>query len=268
MTVAAATRIGSGTSNQDRFLTTANGVCVIDGASAERRQQHDGGWYSQKLKASLHQRLTGTHEGLEAVLSAAIGDVAAQMQDDRPSAAVGMARWHGDALDLVILGDITAVVYLNTGQAEAICDDRLELVAPDLRARYHDDLRTGHGFGAKHRATLAELQTAQQSKRNTADGYWIAEYNPEAAAHALHRTLPLDDVDAVLLASDGIAAAINQYGLFDWDQARDIITRYGPDDLIDRICRAEYTDPAGRRWPRSKPQDDKTLTFVTFSSAQ
>jgi len=106
------------------------------------------------------------------------------MEDDGPSCTVGMARWDGDELELLILGDITAVVYLHSGDSMVVTDERLDAVAPDLRRAYKESVRDGDGFGGEHRSHLANLQAAQRSMRNVDGGYWIAEADPEAAGHA------------------------------------------------------------------------------------
>jgi len=263
-----ATRPGTGKSNQDRVRLLPDGVAVLDGASSEWPSQRDGGWYAENLASELELAVaepSTLRGGLRSALEGAISAVAARMGEDRPSCTVGLARWDSDELELLILGDITAAVYLDSRDPTVVTDERLDAVAPDLRRAYKESLRAGNGFGGEHRSHLATLQAAQRSMRNIDGGYWIAEADPEAAGHAYRRTFPLSEVAALLLVTDGLSKAVTQYELMDWRHVRTVIASDGPEELLDRICRAEESDPDGRRWPRGKQQDDKALAYVTFS---
>lgn len=263
-----ATRPGTGKSNQDRVRCLPNAVAVLDGASSEWPAERDGGWYAENLASALELAMrdpTARVRGLQSILHEAIGGVATKMGEDRPSCTVGLASWERDELELLILGDITAVVFLVSSGLVAVTDDRLDAVAPEFRHAYKESLRAGNGFGAKHRSHLAALQAAQHTMRNVAGGYWIAEADPSAAGHAYRRTLSLSSVAALLLVTDGVSKAVTQYELMDWQHLRTVVASDGPDELFDRICRAEESDPDGYRWPRSKQQDDKGLAYVTFA---
>jgi len=64
-------------------------------------------------------------------------------------------------------------------------------------------------------------------------------------------------VAALLLVSDSVSKSVMQYEVMDWQRVRMIVANDGPEELFDRICQAEESDPDGRRWPSGKPQDDK-----------
>lgn len=261
-----ATRSGTGKSNQDRVWCLPNAAAVLDGASSEWPAGRDGGWYADNLASELELAMADSAgRGLRSVLEEAIYAVAARMGEDRPSCTVGLARWDSGTLELLVLGDVTAVVFLSSGELVVVTDDRLDTVAPELRRAYKESLRAGNGFGAKHRSHLAALQTAQRAMRNIPGGYWIAEADPSAAGYAYRRTFPLSSVAALLLVTDGVSKAVSQYKLLDWERLRTVATGDGPEALFDHICRAEEQDPDGRRWPRGKQKDDKALAYVGFS---
>lgn len=47
-----------------------------------------------------------------------------------------------------------------------------------------------------------------------------------------------------------------------WRDLYDEATGSGPEQVLARIHDTEEVDPYGRRWPRSKRHDDKTLVTV------
>ena len=63
-----------------------------------------------------------------------------------------------------MLGDSTAMVGLRDGRIERLTDDRLARVAPELRTRYRERFRAGHGFDDTHAALLRHIQRAERAE--------------------------------------------------------------------------------------------------------
>lgn len=261
---------GSGKANQDRVFATGNAVVLLDGASSVRKQTYDGGWYADRLGRLLANVIADNPTiSLVQALACAIERVAttADLGDNPPSSTIAIARWQRDALDILVLGDSPAVVFHRDGTTRTVYDGRLDDVAVSFRDQYRARLREGGGFGAEHQRLLRHLQSAEQQARNRHDGYWIASADPTAAHHALNRTYALQRVAAVLLVTDGIAIGVTDYGQpASWDEARQHIENHGPCGLLRVVHDAEGADPHGRRWPRSKPHDDKTVALVRFTA--
>jgi serine/threonine protein phosphatase PrpC len=265
MRVTAATLPG-GSRNQDAHAVLANAAIVLDGASSFSPDDdpRDGGWYAAQLLAELAPRVTDASQPLTRCLRDAI----TVMRDEHgatiggPSSTVLIARWSDTRLELLILGDSYAVIECQNGRVDTITDHRLTGIAPETRRKYQSRLATGHGMDEQHRALLSQLQTAQRKRRNRPRGYWIAEADPGAAAKALTRTIPLSTTARLLLATDGAAAAVEDYhSSGGWDEYLNVIGSSPGQALID-ICRLEETDPDGERWPRAKRHDDKTVALL------
>jgi hypothetical protein len=75
---------------------------------------------------------------------------------------------------------------------------------------------------------------------------------------------PRAEVDAVLMASDGVSCGIDDYHLFDWQEALATATTAGPAAVLAEVRAAETADPDGARWPRPKRHDDQALVLVRF----
>jgi hypothetical protein len=59
------------------------------------------------------------------------------------------------------------------------------------------------------------------------------------------------------------SAAVTDYGLIDWrDLLSDVSAHGGVGARLANIHAAETTDPDGRRWPRTKKHDDKSLVIL------
>jgi hypothetical protein len=121
------------------------------------------------------------------------------------------------------------------------------------------------GIAELDTATWQALVDAQRAQRNQPGGYWIGEAEPEAADHAIVRRWPRDEVTAAVAVTDGVADAVDSYGVVEtWtDLAQQAI--HQPASLLELVDQAEASDPDGRRWHRLKRHEDKVIAAVTLA---
>ncbi|MGL4173818.1 MAG: protein phosphatase 2C domain-containing protein [Actinomycetota bacterium] len=254
--------------NQDAYAILDNAVIVLDGASAHppTDTRRDGGWYAAELLAALTERFRhGDSDSLTDCLANAISNVRDQhaLTPGGPSSTVLIARHRNHSWDLLMLGDSTIVIQHSDGRVDAITDDRLDAIAADVRHAYQDRLRTGSGYDTHHAQLLAQLQDAQRAARDQPAGYWIADSDPTAAAHAITTTLPAHDVRRVALLTDGAAdGVLRLHQPPDWEHILIDLTTAGCADMLRAAHAAEQHDAHGQRWPRAKLHDDKTAVLV------
>lgn len=263
VTVRAATLAG-GEKNQDRYASGEGWAFVLDGASsfATEQPEHDGGWYAERLKIALVDELTAHPDDATTDIVAKAIEVAASAHENPvscPTSTIAMARWGIGNVEVYVLGDSSAVLIGGDGERE-VTDSRLGAIAPGTRAEYRSRLASGHGFDENHRQILERLQAQQAQSRNRDDGYWVAGADPDAASHGQMIQRPLATIEAVVLATDGAAAAL-KYGLVESWTA---LVGADPHQLLSATHSTEKSDPLGTHWPRSKVHDDKTVQVVAF----
>jgi serine/threonine protein phosphatase PrpC len=252
---------------QDRWIATSRGVIVLDGASAFDPAAPAADHYVDALLATLAETFDSPTD-LPTILSVAIARVRWQLNAEPgggPSSTVLLLREVGEWLELLVLGDSTAVVGRRGGLTERWTDQRIADVAVDLRDQYRHELRAGRGYGSAHRERLREIQRAERAVRNTAGGYWIAEADHGAAQHAIVRRYPRPDVNWCVLATDGAQRGLD-HRRTDWadlPKASAAELRSHLDDLQSWEADA---DPDGSQLPRAKRHDDKTV--VTWTNDQ
>ena len=260
--VRTADRPGRNRPTEDRIFRTSSAVILLDGASQPDAGSLDGGWYADTLGRVLRHRLTGLPAGdLSTLLADAIETVAAEHQlvaGTGPSATVSIVRWTDRNVDVLVLGDSPVIAAGRAGEIWQVTDDRLRQVGRRERCL----LAAADGFAAANPDGWRELVLAEQEARNRPGGYWIAEADPEAAAHARRACWTREQVAAVLTMSDGVSAGVNRYGVPpDWPTAFTIAAA-DPTRLVDLVHDTEAGDPRGEKWPRSKQHDDKALAIV------
>ncbi|MEU1813501.1 hypothetical protein [Micromonospora aurantiaca (nom. illeg.)] len=266
----AATLRGDRTTNQDQYVVVDGAAAVLDGATSwlhtdQEPESRDGGWYTRVLGAALAVRLPGHGTPLDVILEAAIADVRGTYglkPGDSPYSTATLTRWNAKIIDLLVLGDTPALVHYNDGTNVLVADERLAATAPAERDAYRDHLREGRGFDDDLADLIATLQRTERHSFNQPGGFWVAEAEPAAAGHAVCRTLPVDEVDALTLMTDGAAASVTDYELTDWAGMHSELSRHGIAAWLHRTHLTEETDPDGRRWPRTKKHDDKTALHL------
>jgi hypothetical protein len=263
MRVLIATNPGTpGKDNEDFAAVTADAAVLLDGASApaglESGCTHSVAWYAQSLGGLLLAAIADTRVSLTDALAASIERVNglhAGTCDLRhpgsPSATVVAVRIAGDRLEYLALSDSILMVERDGQDPLIITDARLEDVYPKLADQPATD--PGTEF-LTHVENLAAF-------RNQPGGFWVASTNPDAAHQALTGSLPLADISAVALLSDGASRAVDRFHLLTWPDALDILHEHGPHALIARTRDAETRDPDRTRWPRAKASDDATAIY-------
>jgi len=247
--------------SDDKIITTARAVIMLDGTSAFIPVPIPPAVYATELGEQLKQQLGRQPGGdLPELLAAAIRDVAVRLNlrpGRSPSSTVTIVRDHEGWIDVLVLGDNLVALPGTT-----ITDDRLSRLDLPPSRRYRARLVDGAGYDETHQAILRELQTQQAARRNRAGGYWIAEADPTAAYSAVVQRLRTEDVPWAVLATDGAYKPIMHLGLADWPQ----LATFDVDALQQILRRCEsweaQRDPTGVNLPRAKCHDDKSLAVI------
>jgi hypothetical protein len=260
--VAGATRPGGQPPGQDRWYGDGSTALVLDGASSFRPSTADATEYVNILAGTLGELAPSAPDAdLRVVLAHAIDKTATQLHlrpSDSPTSTVTIARATGKHIDVLALGDSTAIILTRSGELHRLTDGRLAAIGRDLHARYRRRLRSGSGYDTVHHELLGQLQREQQRLRNTPGGYWIAGADPHAAQQAIVHQYLTAQVEACVLATDGAQRVID-FLRIDWR----IVATLPADGLVDLLEQLQdwetNDDPEGRKLPRAKAHDDKAI---------
>ena len=233
-------------------------MVVLDGATSYSPEAPPADEYVDVLLDALLRRVDDGD--LREQLRAALVETVERLgltPGTAPSSTVLVLRVGDELVEVAALGDSTAVIGLQDDMTARVSDDRLDEIAIEQRDAYRRALEQGEGYGEAHRSRLRELQRSERPSRNRSGGYWIAEAEPAAADELIVRTFPRSTVRWVVLATDGVQKHLDR--LDTWSAAASL----GDGDLSALIRDVQTweteTDPDGRRLPRSKRHDDKTV---------
>ena len=254
--------------SEDVVAVLPNAVVLLDGATSLDPALPTGGWYASRLAGELSGRLVGYPDAdLADLLAAAIKALAREnglVPGDSPSSTVALLRWNDTTVEGLVLADSPIIAFTDQGPVPLI-DSRLASLPRG--SGYRDRLAAGAGYGEDHLVALRTAATSMSRRRNTEDGFWVAEADPDAAHYAERASWPRNSLATVLMASDGVSCGVDTYGVFpDWAAVRDLAATKGPEAVLDQVRAAEYDDPDGTRWPRPKPHDDQALVVLDFQT--
>ncbi|GGM72605.1 hypothetical protein GCM10012275_49000 [Longimycelium tulufanense] len=246
---------------QDRWAVFENCAFVLDGASSFTPAAVNAERFVDTLVADLSDALAKPAIPLRSALKQAIRSSSMLLDltpGNSPSSTIILLRQSPSELELLVLGDSTAIIGTTDRKERRLTDDRLASIASDKRETYRSRLRAGYGYDSVHRQLLKELQEKQISARNTPGGYWIAEADPSAADKALSYTMPINDVKWCVLATDGAQRVIDHLGI-PWSRIAAMTSEELANQLEELYRWESVEDPMGILLPRAKMHDDKTV---------
>lgn len=254
--------------NEDFAAAVPGGLVVLDGAGSPAGLpsgcSHSVAWYARTLGGLLAIQITDTSQTLTDVLAASIAGVNALHTDTcdlanphSPSAAVAAVRTLGERLEYLVLSDCTLIAERPGGEPLVLSDNRLDEVHAKLG---YPGSMPPHGSPEGPAAMLAHVRELGRF-RNQPGGFWVASTSPDAAREAITGSLPLADLSAVTLLTDGATRMVDVFGLLTWQEALRFLRERGPGELITETRNIEASDSDCLRWPRSKTSDDATAAY-------
>lgn len=267
MRAQAETWAGAGVNEDAVFLGVSSGV-LADGATGLGEASVAGwgsaaAWFSHRLSRGVVGAIEGADLHPADALASAVASIREEYRglggdpEDGPSGSICVFRIDGDSLDLCLLGDCTSVVVERSGTAHVLRDEAVprmdgEVVAQMVR------LAGERGVPVSEAAeSVSHLLTANRARRNTPDGYWIADLSGAGVPHARSHRFAWSAVSHLLFVTDGLAAAVDPLRLIDDYPALASEVRAGrAHDLIQRIREREGGDADLTKYPRLKVSDD------------
>lgn len=221
----------------------------------------------QALGAALHLGAqNGASDPVQLTAAAISRATRTRAAEERPaprraSACLGLVQLidpgDGPLLRYLVLGDVTIVV--SRPRSLTVVDD------PFAVSRESDYLQAASGNSERFQAILRE----HRRMMNADGGYWIVADDPAAADHAVRGGIEVSVGDTVLLASDGLARAVDLLGRYpSWRQLVAHARAVGLAGVVSQLRTAERTDPQRTGWARAKVHDDATGVLLVVAQEE
>ena len=247
MRVSWATDEGSAERGNEDFVAAASGaVVVLDGCGlplgTDLGCAHGTAWYARALGTRLLARML---DGLGPEAEPPVGPPEGA---HRPRQRPLVARLAGAIADVAAAHRGTCDLRMSTTPAATVLALR----------------RRGELVDYLVLADSTLLLDGRHGVQPITGEPFYAAADPRVADAAVTGTVPADELNRVLLLTDGATRLADVFGVTGWAGLAGIAADEGPAALIERTREIERTDPQGVRWPRGKPHDDATVAVCAF----
>ena len=173
----------------------------------------------------------------------------------RPSFTISSVRLAGDTLSLDTIGDSAVYLLLRDGRIVRFYDDRVvPFAARTLVAA--KAVRSGRADAAQ----IVRQRCENMSRRNRPGGYWVVGYEAGYEAEFLSARYAAEEVDRILLCSDGFDRLFVDFALA---APREVLAGQLPlGEAISRLRDYERRHGDEAEYPCVKRHDDATALLL------
>lgn len=263
--------------NEDFVYAGVRSLIVLDGATGLSDPLWNSSvsparWFTQTVGEELAATLE-SEDDLDNVIRRALAKARKQWErfpgattsspQDRPTAAMALVRVSGTALEWAVLGDCRVLLKTSTRVEEYLPNEIRELDANAIRELMRISAAM-HQSPAEARKKMTKTLCTNRALQNKPGGYAILDIDGCGITGLLTGTAPVNDIQAVAVASDGFADLWDGLGL---STPAEILN--GLDDAtiakwVDTAFAARAADPEYWQYPRFKLQDDTSVAWARF----
>jgi hypothetical protein len=259
-------------SNEDALGSTCSAAWVIDGTKGPFEHiltpgPMDATWYSQLLNSCLLEYFAAAANDPMSSLAKMsaylcetyIRSSLAAPPHEQPSACLALVSLDvSGGVHLLNIGDCRILIETG-GRVRQFGSSDIQPLEAAAIAELVPLRESGADTWPRLRATF---KRNFEGAMNKPGGYWVTHPTLPWLIAVQHRALPRDEVDHILLASDGFFRLVNVFGAYD-EAGLVAAARAGGLAALGAELRAiESEDPNCLRYPRLKFMDDASAILV------
>jgi serine/threonine protein phosphatase PrpC len=233
----------------DRHFIRPDFVGIADGATPlDPSWPSNPGEFAAFALAELARASRQEHADIVTVWRQAISRAANEFSVVEPqlSCSLAIARRTGDVIELACLGDCGAIILCRDGSLMSIRDDVISEFDSEADGASGEEVQR---ILLRNRASL-----------NTLGGYWAFSANTDAADHILTSRIRVDELENLVLYTDGFYRLRDYYKILQSDEELlQLVLEIGPPAAIDWLRQYENSLPGGT--PR--PADDAAIIVAS-----
>lgn len=269
---------GSAKYNEDIIGFTPNGLWVLDGATGLNNKnlvsnESDAKWYVKWWNEYLYNNIQKDmslkeiiREGIQKIKVEYINNLEDKniSKLDKPSSSLCVVKLHKESIEYLVLGD--CALHTKTKDKVSIIKDK-NLCALDNKV--YEEMEALENL---HSLTFDEIRTSvmdtiinNRLKKNTKEGYWILEFEEDAAENAIYGNINTEKGISIMLTSDGYSCISDRYKLIEDEKLIEEVKKQGVSSIYNRLRAFEEEEKSVNRYPRFKIKDDSSCIYLDIN---
>lgn len=265
--------------NEDTYGVTKHSHWILDGALSLNKAKYTDAysdvvwmvaWWQNYLEEHIDQLdktiVTILEEGMEQLniafsKFARLGDLT---KLDIASAGIAIVRINGEIIENFVLGDVEINIHKNDGNIITLVDETIETLDNKVMNMIFNNPNRGQEI-AFNGYTKEELEVLNKHRllMNDEKGYYILEHDISAIKKGIYEEYQLEEVDEILMMSDGVSSIYNKYMQVDLKKLFSLSKKQGLKSIIKMIRDLEESDLNLTTYKRLRVHDDATAIYIS-----
>lgn len=234
----------------------------------------DGQWFVEKWYEYLKGSLKNLDVSLERIVEKGIEIIEKDFYDiaqveyinelARPSATIAIFRLNNDKIEYFLLGDSTLLIKKKDGEVVRVKDITLERLDGKVIGVMDRERKKRNLSFLEAKEFVKPMLVEHRLLKNEPKGYWVLEFEKEAISHSITGYIKKNDIDSIMLLSDGYAAIYDNYKRFSKEELFEEVEKYGIENIYEKIRKIEEMDSDMLKYPRLKKGDDASIVYYKF----
>lgn len=189
---------------------------------------------------------------------------------EKPSASLIILREDGVTTEIYSLGDAEVIIGYKEGKIQQVENPNQKAVQTNDskvldRMKEIAEQKGCNLIETKKEEEIKRQLQANRTKKNSNQegGYWVCGTNIEATKHGVTIQLDNEQIDGIILASDGFEYDLLGLGA---KEVYKLIYDKGADFVVRKLRDIEERDKGCNKWPRFKKSDD--ISLVVWNNRQ
>lgn len=258
--------------NEDLICTGDNYAYVLDGATSLGKNingTNDASWYVRTFSSYLSKYIKDDNAKL--AVKKSLKEMRKELEKhienresnlDIPSSCIALVKENEDNYEFFVLGDCSTIYGNKDNQTLITKYDIRKLDDEKIEKMREIAKEKGINVCDTYEYILPDL-IQQRMLRNKENGYYALDIVEDAVDHAEYITVPKDNIDMILLMSDGFSSYYDCLNI-EKDYKSFFLKCYetSVEELYEELRRVEKDDYLLNKHPRFKETDDASIIKI------
>ena len=181
-----------------------------------------------------------------------------------PSACISVIKENADDIELLVMGDCSIIFkqgnnieLLTTDEIRTLDNEKLEMMKKIFREK-NIDIVDAYSL-------VLDAFREQRKLRNKKGGYYILDNDVEVIQYAKYKKINKDDLEGIILLSDGFSAYYECMELAtNYEDFYNICMKENTEILYKQLRKRENDDNKLNKYPRFKVSDDASIIKILY----